>query len=124
VATVRKPSALDDLKEGYTQPGVINMAKPAGMMRIPPSSLRRGKLNRARAAVLSVKGSAGLRQFIRFPIWWPRRSKTGRPERNNRHLVGALRAASEPGHIRAATSVPAPSGYPPWFASTALYSIT
>ena len=51
-------------------------------MRIPPSSRRRGKLNRARAAVLSVKGSADLRQFIRCPVWWSqRRQRTGRPAR-------------------------------------------
>jgi hypothetical protein len=66
-------------------------------MCIQPSSRRRSKLSRARAAVLSVKGSADLRQFIRCPVWRPqRRQRTGRPARprNNRRLVGALRAAS------------------------------
>ena len=85
-------------------------------MRIPPSSRRRGEMSRARAAVLSVKGPADLRQFIRCPVLWrsQRRQSTGRPARpdNNRRLVGALRAASVPGHIRAATLVSAPSRYP------------
>jgi hypothetical protein len=84
-------------------------------MRIPPSSRRRGEL-RARAAVLSVKGPADLRHFIRCPVLWrsQRRQSTGRPARpeNNRRLVGALRAASVPGHIRKATLVSAPSRYP------------
>jgi hypothetical protein len=48
-------------------------------MRIPPSSRRRGKLSRPRAAILSVKGSADLRQSIRCPVWRPqRRQRTGR----------------------------------------------
>ena len=35
---------------------------------VEASRRRRGKLSRARAAVLSVKGSADLRQFIRCPV--------------------------------------------------------
>jgi hypothetical protein len=41
-------------------------------MRIPPPSRRRGKLSRARAAVLSVKRFADPWQFIRYPVWQPR----------------------------------------------------
>jgi hypothetical protein len=70
-------------------------------MRIPPSWRRRGKLSRARAAVLSVKRFAGLRQCIRCPLRRPqRRRTTGRAARpgTNHRLVAALGAASVPGH--------------------------
>ncbi|MEH2560880.1 hypothetical protein V1289_000507 [Bradyrhizobium sp. AZCC 2289] len=56
-------------------------------MRIPPSSRRRGKLSPARAAVLSVKGSADLRQFIRCLLW--------RPQRRQRTGLGAFRQICE-----------------------------
>ena len=45
--------------EEYTQPQDHRYGQAAGLMRIPLSSRRRGKLSRARAAVLSVKGVRG-----------------------------------------------------------------
>ena len=70
-------------------------------MRIPPPSRRRGKLSRARPAVLSVKGSATSGNLFAVPSGGrsaARGRPSGAPPENNR-LAGALGAASVADHI-------------------------